>query len=109
MKKPSLALASLLIALGTSAAFAAPASEIWTNQCAKCHGADGAGKTKVGQKLKLKDYSDAKVQADLKDEDIAKAIKNGITENGKERMKGFSDISDADVTALAAYIRTFKK
>ena len=109
MKKSSVALASLLFALGVSAAFAAPASEIWTNQCAKCHGADGAGKTKVGQKLKLKDYSDAKVQADLKDEDITKAIKNGVTESGKERMKAFSDISDADVTALVGYIRTFKK
>ena len=109
MKKRSFALVSLLLCLGASAASASPASEIWTNQCAKCHGADGAGKTKIGQKLKLKDYSDAKVQADLKDEDIAKAIKNGITENGKERMKAFTDISDADVTALVAYIRTFKK
>jgi len=109
MKKSALTLVSLLLTLGTSFTFAAPASEIWTNQCAKCHGADGAGKTKVGQKLKLKDYSDAKTQAELKDEDITKAIKNGITENGKERMKAFTDISDADATALVAYIRTFKK
>jgi len=109
MKKNSIILTAILISLGASFTFAAPASEIWTNQCAKCHGADGAGKTKVGQKLKLKDYSDAKIQADLKDEDIAKAIKSGITENGKERMKAFSDISDADVTALVGYIRTFKK
>jgi mono/diheme cytochrome c family protein len=109
MKKTSFALVSLLLTLGASFTFAAPASEIWTNQCAKCHGADGAGKTKVGQKLKLKDYTDAKVQAELKDEDIAKSIKNGITENGKERMKAFTDISDADVTALVAYVRTFKK
>jgi len=109
MKKNSIILTAILISLGASFTFAAPASEIWTNQCAKCHGADGAGKTKVGQKLKLKDYSDAKVQADLKDEDITKAIKNGVTESGKERMKAFSDISDADVTALVGYIRTFKK
>jgi len=109
MKKSSFALVVLLLSFGAAATFAAPASEIWTNQCAKCHGADGAGKTKIGQKLKLKDYTDAKVQADMKDEDIAKVIKNGITENGKERMKAFTDISDSDVSALAAYIRTFKK
>jgi mono/diheme cytochrome c family protein len=109
MKKSSFALVALLLSLGAAATFAAPASEIWTTQCAKCHGADGAGKTKIGQKLKLKDYTDAKVQADMKDEDIAKVIKNGITENGKERMKAFTDISDSDVSALAAYIRTFKK
>jgi mono/diheme cytochrome c family protein len=109
MKNSTFALLALLLSLGAAATFAAPASEIWTNQCAKCHGADGAGKTAIGKKLKLKDYSDAKVQADLKDEDIAKAIKTGITENGKERMKAFTDISDSDVSALTAYIRTFKK
>ena len=109
MKKSSLALAAMLLALGASFTFAAPASEIWTNQCAKCHGADGAGKTKVGAKLKLKDYSDAKIQGEMKDEDMAKAIKSGITVDGKEKMKAFSDIPDADVTALVAYIRTFKK
>jgi len=109
MKKSSLALAILLLSLGASFTFAAPASEIWTNQCAKCHGADGAGKTKVGAKLKLKDYSDAKVQAELKDADMAKAIKEGIKDGEKDKMKAFSDIPDADVTALVAYIRTFKK
>jgi mono/diheme cytochrome c family protein len=108
MKKSSFALA-LVLSLGATATFAAPASEIWTNQCAKCHGADGAGKTKIGQKLKLKDYTDAAVQTAMKDEDMTKAIKTGITENGKEKMKAFSDIPDADVTALVAYIRTFKK
>ena len=109
MKKSSFALAALLLSLGASVTLATPASEIWTNQCAKCHGADGAGKTKIGQKLKLKDYTDAAVQTAMKDEDMTKAIKTGITENGKEKMKAFSDIPDADVTALVAYIRTFKK
>jgi cytochrome c553 len=109
MKIPSFALVALLLSLGAAATFAAPASEIWTNQCAKCHGADGAGKTKIGHILKLKDYTDATVQGAMKDEDMAKAIKTGITENGKEKMKAFSDIPDADVTSLVAYIRTFKK
>ena len=49
------------------------------------------------------------MQADVKDEDITKAIKTGITENGHERMKAFTDLNNADVTALIAYIRTFKK
>jgi mono/diheme cytochrome c family protein len=110
MKKSSLALATLLLALGASVTFAAPASEIWTNQCAKCHGADGAGKTVIGKKLKLKDYSDAAVQAAIKDEDMVKAIKTGVKdEAGKDRMKAFADLTDADVSALVAYIRTFKK
>ncbi len=109
MKKSSFALAALLLSLSASFTFAAPASEIWTNQCAKCHGADGAGKTVVGKKLKLKDYSDTAVQTAMKDDAMAKAIKSGITTDGKEKMKAFTDIPDADVTALVAYIRTFKK
>ncbi|MBK9991008.1 MAG: cytochrome c [Verrucomicrobia bacterium] len=108
MKITPLALTALL-ALGTTISYAAPASEIWTSQCAKCHGADGAGKTKIGAKLKLKDYTDATVQSAMSDEEISKAIKQGITVDGKEKMKAFSDIPDDDVKALTAYIRTFKK
>ena len=102
-------LALTLLALTVSAAFAAPTAEIWTKQCAKCHGADGAGKTKVGAKLKLKDYSDAKVQAELKDEEMAKAIKEGVKDGEKEKMKAFSDLSDDEVKGLVAHIRSLKK
>ncbi|MFT3783201.1 MAG: cytochrome c [Nibricoccus sp.] len=108
MKKTALALATVL-ALTASAAFAAPASEIWTGQCAKCHGADGAGKTKVGQKLKLKDYTDAKVQAEMTDDAIFKAIKEGVKEGDKEKMKAFSDLSDEEIHGLVAYVRSLKK
>lgn len=103
-------LASSLVA-ATSVGYAATAADNWDNNCAKCHGADGSGSTKIGKKLKLKDYTDAKVQADLKDEDMVKAIKDGVQDaNGKDRMKGFKDdLSDAEVTDLVAYIRKFKK
>ena len=37
------------------------------SNCAKCHGTDGKGQTKMGQKLGAKDYTDAKVQAALTD------------------------------------------
>lgn len=105
MKKLSLS----LLALASATAFAAPASEIWTAQCAKCHGADGAGKTKIGAKLKLKDYTTAAAQAEMTDAVIFKAIKEGITEGGKEKMKAFSDLPDDDIKALTAYIRAMKK
>jgi len=105
MKKLALA----LLAFAATSAFAAPASEIWTAQCAKCHGADGAGKTKIGAKLKLKDYTDAKVQAEMTDEVIFKAIKEGVMEGGKEKMKAFADLPDEDINGLVAYIRAMKK
>jgi cytochrome c6 len=93
-----------------AAAQAATAADNWDNSCAKCHGADGSGNTKVGKKLKLKDYTDATVQAALKDEDMAKAIKDGVTEDGKEKMKAFKDdLSEAEINDLVAFIRKMKK
>jgi len=104
-----IALASLLLPLAAGLGYAASASDNWDNSCASCHGADGKGQTKTGKKLKLKDYSDAKVQADLKDEDMGKAIAEGIKENGKEKMKAFKDELSADeIKDLVAYIRKFK-
>ena len=102
--------ASLVLLFGTALGFAAPASENWENLCTKCHGADGKGQTKVGKKLQLKDYTDAKVQADMKDEDILKTISDGVTDKaGKEKMKAYkADLSADEIKDLAAYVRKFK-
>jgi hypothetical protein len=63
----------------------------------------------IAQQLGLKDYTDAKVQAELKDADMIKATNEGVIENGKERMKPFKDeLTPAEVKELVAYIRTFK-
>jgi len=88
----------------------ADAKENWTTQCAKCHGAEGKGDTKMGQKLGCKDLSDAKVQAELKDEAIAKSIKEGVKGEGdKTLMKAFDQFSEDDIKALTTYIRSLKK
>ncbi len=103
----------LLVTLGllglAAAAQAADVKEVWDKQCAKCHGADGKGDTKMGKKLEVKDYTDAKVQAGLKDDEMIKIIKEGKKDGDKTKMKGFADLSDADIKALLAHIRTFKK
>lgn len=90
--------------------YAAPASENWENHCAKCHGADGKGQTKAGKKLNVKDYTDAKVQADMKDDDMAKAITDGVNDKaGKERMKAYKEeITAPEVKDLVGFIRKFK-
>jgi cytochrome c553 len=86
------------------------AKAIWEKDCAKCHGADGKGQTKMGQKLGVKDYTDPKVQAEMKDEEAAKAIKEGLKDKeGKVLMKPAENLSDADIKGLIAHIRTFKK
>ena len=89
---------------------AADAKENWDNLCAKCHGAEGKGDTKMGQKLGAKDFTDAKVQADIKDEAATKAIKEGMkNDDGKTLMKPFDTLSDDEVKALVAYVRGLKK
>ena len=93
----------------------AEAKENWDKICAKCHGVEGKADTKIGQKLGAKNLTDAKVQADMKDEDIAKAIKDGIKDaDGKTKMKAFvtgadTPLSDDEVKALVAYVRGLKK
>ena len=106
-----LAGAGLALAFAAGAAYAAPASENWDNNCASCHGADGKGQTKQGKKLKLRDYTDAKVQAELKDEAMLKAILEGVKDkdSGKERMKSFKEeIPEAEARELVAYVRKLK-
>ena len=108
MKKLIVITCALMIA-GAASLRAADAKDIWAKDCAKCHGEDGKGKTKMGEKLGVKDYTDAKVQADMKDEKMTKAIKEGIKEEDKTKMKAFSDLSDDEVKALVAHVRAFKK
>ncbi len=109
MKKLIVCSLALLVA-GVVSVRAADAKELWEKNCAKCHGPDGKGDTKMGKKLEIRDYTDAKVQGTLKDAEMTKAIKDGVKEGDKVRMKGFSDaLSDDEVKALAAYVRAFKK
>jgi len=104
------ALSILLLTLYGVRTRAADAGELWEKNCASCHGKDGRGDTKMGKKVNVKDYTDPKFQAEFKDDKAAKTIKEGITENGKERMKPFAEkLTDDDIKALIAHIRTFKK
>jgi mono/diheme cytochrome c family protein len=89
---------------------AADVKELWDQNCKKCHGEDGKGQTKMGEKLKVKDYTDAKVQDAMKDEEMIKAIKDGVKEGDSTKMKAFGDtLSDADIKALVKHVRSFKK
>ncbi len=113
MKKQTLLRTVILTAAGLALSgfsFGADAKEAWGKLCAKCHAADGSGNTAVGKKLKIKNYTSADVQAKMSDEEITKAIVDGVTVDGKERMKPFKDaLSADDVKAMLAYIRAMKK
>jgi cytochrome c6 len=109
MKKLMVIGVALLIA-GAASVRAADAKENWEKHCAKCHGPDGKGKTKMGEKLEIKDYTDAKVQADMKDDAMVKAIKEGVKDGDKTKMKAFGEtLNDDEIKALVKFIRDFKK
>jgi len=108
MKRTLLLILSLTAAACVSAR-AGDAKENYDKSCAKCHGADGAGKTKMGEKLGIKDLTDAKNQDAFKDEDAFKAIKEGIKKDDKTLMKAAEGLSDDDIKALVKLVRGFKK
>jgi mono/diheme cytochrome c family protein len=108
--KKIIVLAAIIAMTAALRSSAADGKDLYDKSCAKCHGADGKGATKMGQKLGAKDYTDAKVQADLKDDAAIKAIKEGLKDkDGKTLMKPTEGVSDDDVKALVAYMRAFQK
>jgi cytochrome c6 len=107
------AIVSIVVSLLAASAIsvrAADAKALWAANCAQCHGASGKGDTKMGQLLNAMDLTDAKKQASFTDAKAAAAIKDGVKQNGKTTMKAFGGkLSDDDIKALVAYVRTLKK
>lgn len=107
--KKLLTLTVVILAGMALSANAADAKAIYEKECAKCHGADGKGETKMGKKVGAKDYSTAKVQEEMKDDKAFKAIKEGLKEGEKTVMKPTEGVTDDEIKALVKYMRTFKK
>lgn len=73
-------------------------------RCAPCHGARGAGDTKIGQNLKVRDLGSADVQKQP-DEELA-----AIITKGKGKMPAYGGkLSKDQISDLLRYIRTLKK
>jgi mono/diheme cytochrome c family protein len=108
--KSILLLATSLVIASTMSLYGADAKALWDANCAQCHGKTGNADTKMGKTLNAKDLTDAKVQSEFTDAKATQSIKEGVKQNGKTTMKAFGDkLSDDDVKALVAYVRTLKK
>jgi mono/diheme cytochrome c family protein len=93
--KPIILLTVSTLALGlaatTAAADDAAVAANYTKHCASCHGKDGSGNTTMGKKVGAKNFTDAKVVADIKDDVALKNLKEGVKDkNGKEIKKPFT-------------------
>jgi mono/diheme cytochrome c family protein len=93
-----------MLALLPVAAWAQDAKDIYLDQCAVCHGADGAGKTAKGRKLKLKDVHD--VIGKMKEEEMVKIVADGKAPDMDAYGK---KLSAAQVKAVTAYYRGLAK
>src|SRR5262245_51796409 len=101
MKRKIFFFATIIVA-SARISLAEDAAANWSKLCASCHGKDGSGNTAMGKKLGVQDYSKAQGFSDAEAVDVIK--------NGRGRMKGYEDkLSDADVKALVAYIRSLNK
>lgn len=113
MKQTLLLIAALVLAgvASTSAGGPPPAVKpIWEKECAKCHGLTGKADTKAGKKIGAIDFTDPKNQEKFSDEQMFKAIKEGVKDkDGKDKMKKAENASDELIKQLIAFIRTLKK
>jgi mono/diheme cytochrome c family protein len=104
---------AVLLSLAMAApAFADDTGEIWTAKCKSCHGETGKADTKEGKKHKVADMTTAGWQGKWDDKAIQTAISEGVkNKDGSEsKMKAFKDkLSEAEIKALVAHIRSFKK
>jgi cytochrome c553 len=98
---------AVVLALSLSgAAFAEESvADTWKAKCKSCHGEDGKAKTKMGEKEKIPDFSNAAWQKKHSDEQIKDAITNGSKENAK--MKAFKDkLTPEQIDALVKHVRS---
>jgi cytochrome c6 len=101
----------LLVGVGLLASFfafraAVPADSgetVFKSNCVMCHGADGKGFAA----LKTPDFTSPKWQASMTDKQMRAVIKDGKKGTA---MAAFGDkLSDEQITAVIAYIRSLKK
>ncbi len=96
--------------LTATSASAADGKALYEQHCAKCHGVDGKGATKMGQKLGVKDYSTAKAWEGVTDAAAVKAVKEGVKDKeGKVVMKPAEELTEADAKAVVDHMKSLKK
>ena len=64
----------------------------------------------MGKALNAKDLTSAQIQSSFTDTEAAAAIKDGVTRDGSTKMLAFGGkLSNEEIKALVAYVRTLKK
>ena len=81
------------------------AAQLFSQNCAKCHGKDGRPKGLKAKVGGVRNLTDAQWQDRVTDERIFNSINNG-----KGKMPPFGKkLSEADVNSLVSYVRSLKR
>jgi mono/diheme cytochrome c family protein len=114
MLKTLLLAAPLFALLIPAPALADPAvaARNFKAKCAACHGPDGKGKTKQGEKMKIGDMTSAAFKKDLTKDKVKNTILDGITrekDGVKQEMKGLrGKLAEDQVDELVTYVLELK-
>ena len=117
--RTSLLLSSLIalpLILGSSIARAddkVDGDKAFRSKCASCHGADGHGKTKQGEKMKVRSLTDPAVKKELTDDKIKETINKGLVktlpDGTKQEMKPLEGkLKPGELEALVAHVKALK-
>lgn len=116
MRHLELVFAASALSLGLSAGVARaadPAVErMFKAKCAACHGVDGKGATKQGEKMKIGDMTTAAFKKEMTPDKIKATILDGLNRDKdgvKQEMKPWrGKITDEQVEQLVSYVRGLK-
>lgn len=102
----------LLLATSLLLTVAAVASDstgatIYHERCARCHGADGSGKTTAAAKMNIPNLRSKAIQG-LTDEQLYDTIAEGKKHKEYPHAFLYTGLNQAQIKAVVAYIRTLK-
>jgi len=94
----------LILFLGLPARAQETGESLFKAKCAMCHGPDGAGKTTMGQTLKIPDLHSEDVQK-LSDAELSQTVAKG-----KNKMPAYEGkLSKEQITQLVGFVRDLAK
>jgi cbb3-type cytochrome c oxidase subunit III len=84
---------------------AARGREVYDAKCARCHGADGAGHTRMAEIVEPPDLTDAAWQRRRSNARMIASVSNGLGQMPAFKKK----LSRQEIAAAVTYVRTFKR
>ena len=90
------------VSLAGAMCFAQDGAATYKAKCAMCHGPTGTPSAGMAKAMGIKPVSDPSIQA------LTVAQISATVKNGKGKMKPIAGLTDAQVSAVAAYFKSLK-